>query len=110
MKEISTDEVAKLVGTSDEIEIIDVREAFEVELGTIPGAKNIPLGEISQRVQEFSKDKSYIIICRSGNRSGVASYFLHAQGIKAYNMVGGLLDWSGELEVKKERKQLHKDR
>lgn len=98
MKEMSTDEVAKLLGTSEEIEIIDVREAFEVQLGTLANVKHIPLGQITQRMNELSKDKKYIIICRSGSRSGVATNFLNAQGYNAYNMVGGLLDWQGDLE------------
>lgn len=98
MKEMSTDELAKLLASSENIEIIDVREAFEVQLGTIPGARHIPLGQIDQRMNELSKDKKYVIICRSGSRSGVATNFLNAHGYHAYNMVGGLIDWRGDLE------------
>lgn len=97
MKEITTNETAKMLN-DPEVSILDVREAFEVNMGTIPGAKHIPLGELTARFQELDKNKKHIIICRSGNRSGVATHFLNEQGYDAYNMIGGMIFWDGEIE------------
>lgn len=97
MKEVTTDETAKMLD-DPEVSILDVREAFEVSMGTIPGAKHIPLGELTARFQELDKSKKHIIICRSGNRSGVATHFLNEQGYDAYNMVGGMIFWDGDIE------------
>lgn len=97
MKEMTTDEVLELLEDPN-ISIIDVREDFEVNLGTIPGAKHIPLGELPTRFQELDKDKKQILICRSGNRSEVATHFLSEQGYDAYNMIGGMIYWDGEIE------------
>lgn len=68
--------------------LIDVRESMELDMdGTIDGAKNIPLGEISDRKDEIlSIEKPIVLFCRSGNRSGKALEFLLAEGLKnGYN-------------------------
>lgn len=97
MKEITTDEVKKRLNDPN-INIVDVREDFEVNLGMIPGAKHIPLGELPERFHELDQHKKHIIVCRSGGRSEVATHFLGEQGYEAYNLVGGMLDWDGEIE------------
>jgi|SRR5690625_5073719 len=97
MKELTTMEVEK-IWRVERVEIVDVREAFEVASGTIPGATHIPLGQIEACLDHFKRDKTYVIICRSGNRSGVATQFLEVHGIDAYNMIGGMIDWRGAVE------------
>lgn len=98
MKEISAKDVEKLLNEGKQLHIIDVREAEEVATGMIPGAVHIPLGLIEFRKDELDKSKEYIMVCRSGGRSGRATLFLESQGYKAVNMAGGMLDWEGETE------------
>ena len=70
----------------------DVRTPAEVAEGMAPGAINIPLQEIEQRLSEFPKDKDLLIYCRSGKRSMAASNFLIENGYdKVFNVVGGFL-------------------
>ena len=72
--------------------LIDVRTPAEVAEGMAPGAINIPLQEIEQRLAEFPKDKDLLIYCRSGKRSMAASNFLIENGYdKVFNVVGGFL-------------------
>ncbi len=72
--------------------LIDVRTPSEVAEGMAPGAINIPLQEIEQRLSEFPKDKDLLIYCRSGKRSMAASNFLIENGYeKVFNVVGGFL-------------------
>src|SRR5690625_3350556 len=97
MKELTTAEVEKM-RRDEQIEIIDVREAIEVALGTIPGSTQIPHGQIEARFDYFKRDKTYVIICCSGNRSGVVTKYLEACVIDAYNMIGGMIDWKGTME------------
>lgn len=96
--EISTREVDEQVKQGKTLNIIDVREDDEYASGRIPGAKHIPLGQIPARLHELDKDKEYIMVCRSGNRSGMASEWLTERGYRVKNMVGGMLDWSGSTE------------
>ena len=76
MKEITPVEVQELLESGEQLNLVDVREDDEVAEGIIPGAIHIPLGEVVERVGELDKSKSYIIICRSGGRSGRATEFL----------------------------------
>ena len=72
--------------------LIDVRTPAEVAEGMAPGAVNIPLQEIQQRLAEFPKDKDLLIYCRSGKRSMAASNFLIENGYeKVFNVEGGFL-------------------
>ncbi|MHA6259228.1 rhodanese-like domain-containing protein [Sporosarcina sp. CAU 1771] len=98
MKEITTSELQELLKSGQQLNLIDVREADEVAEGIIPSAIHIPLGEVEARVNELDKSKPYIIICRSGGRSGRATDFLTEEGYDATNMVGGMLEWEGATE------------
>ncbi|MGR3764452.1 rhodanese-like domain-containing protein [Rossellomorea sp. NS-SX7] len=97
MKELSTKEVQELL-LKEEPNIIDVREDDEVAAGKIPSAKHISLGSIEARMNELDKSKEYIMVCRSGGRSGQAVQFLESQGFNVINMTGGMMAWNGEIE------------
>jgi rhodanese-related sulfurtransferase len=98
MKQLPAKEVETLVNSEKELNIIDVREVNEVAAGKIPGAVNIPLGLIEFRMNELDKSKEYIMVCRSGGRSGQASQFLESYGFNVINMTGGMLSWEGKTE------------
>lgn len=98
MKRITAKEVETLLNEGKILNIIDVREVDEVRAGKIPGAVNIPLGLVEFRMHELDKSKEYIMVCRSGGRSGRASQFLESYGFKVINMDGGMLDWEGQVE------------
>ncbi len=98
MKSISTDELNNLLSAGKQLNIIDVREPGEVVQGKIPTAINMPLGLVEFRMHELDKSKEYIMVCRSGGRSGQATMFLESQGYNVINMNGGMLAWEGEVE------------
>ena len=98
MKEITPVEVQELLESGEQLNLVDVREDDEVAEGIIPGAIHIPLGEVAERVGELDKSKPYIIICRSGGRSGRATEFLEDAGYDVANMTGGMLEWDGKTE------------
>ncbi|MFJ7726264.1 rhodanese-like domain-containing protein [Neobacillus sp. NPDC097160] len=98
MRKILAKEVEKLVNEGKKLNIIDVREVDEVRAGKIPGALNIPLGLVEFRMHELDKSKDYLMVCRSGGRSGRAAQFLESYGFKVINMDGGMLDWKGKVE------------
>ena len=97
MKEITAKEVESFINKGKALNIIDVREVDEVTEGKIPGAVNIPLGHVESRMDELDKSKEYIMVCRSGGRSGRAAEFLQSQGYNVINMQGGMLAWKGEV-------------
>ncbi|WP_026583161.1 rhodanese-like domain-containing protein [Bacillus sp. J33] len=98
MREMTAEEVEALLNKGEQLNIIDVRETDEVAAGKIPGAVNIPLGLVEFRLHELDKAKEYIMVCRSGARSGRASQTLESHGYKVINMAGGMLSWEGKVE------------
>lgn len=80
--------------------VLDVREPVEYAFGHIPGAKNIPLGEIDQRLSELNPKQETWVICRSGSRSDMASRKLHEKGFTVKNVVPGMKEWQGPTEQK----------
>lgn len=78
--------------TFDNATYVDVRTPGEFEEKHYPGAVNIPLDQVSSRIDEFRQMKQPIVAyCRSGNRSGMAASILQQNGLpEVYN--GGGLD------------------
>ncbi|WP_080146014.1 rhodanese-like domain-containing protein [Marinilactibacillus piezotolerans] len=72
------------------VQVIDVREEDEFTEGHIEGAKNVPLSELENRLEEFGADQEYYVICRSGRRSANACERL-AQQANVTNVEGGML-------------------
>ena len=97
--EISVNELAnKLLNGAF---LIDVRELDEWLTERVPEVPLIPLGEITDRLKEFPKEREVFIICRSGARSATACQFLRSNDVNAINVAGGTLAWiaSGEAVV-----------
>lgn len=78
--------------------LIDVREPHEYKGGFIPGAKNIPLSQLSRRMGEIPKERDVFLYCRSGMRSKNAAKMLARNGYrKLAHLQGGIGAWSGKL-------------
>ncbi len=69
---------------------LDVRHASEYHHGHFPGAVNLPLHELRQRMDELDRDVHYICCCRTGHRSSAAAFLLVQQGFRASVLSGGL--------------------
>ncbi len=79
--------------------VVDVREPSEFAAGHIIDAINLPLTQIQKGNRDgLSKDKSYVIICQSGNRSIEASNFLSEDEFDVTNVSEGMSSWTGETE------------
>ncbi|PEJ59288.1 rhodanese [Bacillus sp. AFS002410] len=98
MKEMTAKDLELLLNEKSDLNLIDVREVDEVKTGKIPGTVNMPLGLIEFRMNELDKSKEYIMVCRSGGRSGRATELLESYGYKVINMAGGMLSWEGKVE------------
>jgi peroxiredoxin family protein/rhodanese-related sulfurtransferase/TusA-related sulfurtransferase len=81
--------VADVVNPAPHQKVLDVRTPAEVAAGTIPGAKNIPLDELRERLGELSKEKEYLVFCKVGQRGYLACRILTQNGFKCRNLTGG---------------------
>ncbi|AIQ64130.1 MULTISPECIES: rhodanese-like domain-containing protein [Paenibacillus] len=96
-KAVTPQEVAEQIQKGKSLNVLDVRELAEWVEGHVEGAKHIPLGQLIERHKELDRGQEFIIMCRSGNRSGLACELLYEKGYKVVNMTGGLTVWNSVL-------------
>ncbi len=77
--EIGVDELENLLRHGS-VRVLDVREDWEFGRGHVPGAVSVPLGRLASRAEELPRDKPWVVICQSGNRSLAATEFLLSRG------------------------------
>lgn len=100
VKSISTDEAdEKMKELSEgEFTLLDVRQPSEYEQGHLPGAKLIPLPQLSDSVDQVDKNKPVFVYCAVGGRSRVAAHMLAGHDFPAvYNVKGGIKAWEGPV-------------
>ncbi|PKL75963.1 MAG: rhodanese, partial [Candidatus Melainabacteria bacterium HGW-Melainabacteria-1] len=74
IKQAGRDEIYKIYTEQPADTVwIDVRQPEEWAEGTIPGIQRIMLAELPERLGELDKQKTYVMVCRSGGRSGRAT-------------------------------------
>lgn len=79
----------KLVNSSTNLIILDVRTREEYLSGNIPNSINIDVlsQDFKSKIDMLDKNKEYLIYCRSGNRSSIASSIMSTNGfINIYNL------------------------
>mgnify|MGYP001025515562 CR=1 FL=1 len=89
-------EFSNLVKNENHV-VIDVRTPQEKADGDIPGSQLINLFDPSfaQNIDALDRDKTYIVFCRSGNRSKSACSLMAKKGFeKLYNLKGGIFGWN----------------
>ncbi len=72
--------------------LLDVRSAKEFAEGSIPGAINIPIDDLRERISEIPKEH-VVVLCQVGQRGHTATVLLREQGVDATNLDGGYLTW-----------------
>lgn len=94
-QEMDVDELYKIYQQKpDNYVLIDVRQPEEWAQGTIPNVERIALADLPEQLGTMDKSKIYIMICRSGARSGRACEHMLAEGFQEpVNFSGGMLDW-----------------
>jgi rhodanese-related sulfurtransferase len=94
VEEIEPKEAVQEVQSGESV-FVDVREPYELdEVRYGVDHMHIPLGDIQVRIDEFPKDKTIIVGCRSGKRSMNACMFLKMNGLEnVRNLEGGIMNW-----------------
>ncbi len=83
----------------DRIRLIDVREPHELEISSLPGAENIPLGELAARLSELDSAQEIVLFCKAGTRSARALELLVSAGFRRVkNLKGGINAWAEEID------------
>lgn len=99
MQEITPEEYQKRVENKEELQVIDIREKFEVEYCGIDG-QHIPMAEIMDNLDKIRRDVPVIFHCQSGNRSKAVIYMLEKKHgfTNLYNLMGGLKGYASDVD------------
>ncbi len=102
-EEVAPEDVAAWLAADDASApvVIDCREADELEICRIDGARWIPLGQIPAAIDDLRREsaRGIVISCHHGVRSLRAARYLRQQGIeRAFSMEGGIDAWSSRID------------
>lgn len=90
---IGTLEATRLLN-SREVQVVDCRTAAEFSAGSLSGARNLPVTDISRHAEELRKDLPVLLVCEHGRRSSIASVKLRTAGVKeVFILDGGMEAW-----------------
>ena len=87
----------KKIPLNQNILLIDVRTNHEFQHFHLPGSKNIELQNLAKKLPALIKEargKKVLFVCKTGNRSGMATHMAQTKKINAMNLIGGVTRWS----------------
>lgn len=91
---VTTEQLSELVRLTPNLQILDVRNPGETAAGTIPGARTIPLSQLSHSIGGLDRDAPVVVNCAGGNRSVIATSLLrHAGFSDVSDLIGGYGAW-----------------
>lgn len=93
VKSVNVNDIDNLLG---KINLIDIREGYEVAAGALKGSKNIVMDKLLNNPEKYlSKEDEYYIMCQSGMRSSRTCSMLSKDGYKVINVGGGMGSYVG---------------
>jgi glyoxylase-like metal-dependent hydrolase (beta-lactamase superfamily II) len=94
VRTISADELLALLDAGAPVCVLDVREPDEFSSWSIPGARNVPLGQLATRFGELPRDCALVSVCAVGARAATAAELLRHEGLDVEVLDGGMEAWS----------------
>ena len=92
---LTTNALGERIADVPELQIVDVRNPGEVAAGMIPGAVNIPVGQLPDRLDELDTHRPTVVYCAGGYRSSVAASLLRRHGFDdVSDVLGGYNAWA----------------
>jgi NADPH-dependent 2,4-dienoyl-CoA reductase/sulfur reductase-like enzyme/rhodanese-related sulfurtransferase len=93
---LSVAELRERLGRGEALELLDVRTAKEFERDHMDGARNIPLDELRERLEELNRDRPTVVTCQIGLRAHIAARILRQSGFAhVWNLTGGMTSYAG---------------
>jgi len=90
--EVGPERAAELIG-EDRVQLVDVREPYEVEAGHLAGARHVELERLASEADTIDRAAPVLFYCRLGSRSAMAAHAFRRAGYQAYSLTGGITAW-----------------
>ena len=84
------------IDSTENAKVIDVRTPSECANGTLPNAIQIDIMNqeaFKNAIAQLDKSDIFFVYCQSGGRSAQACQYMEGQGLKTYNLAGGMMNW-----------------
>ncbi len=91
--------VDDMLSPRDDQFLLDVRTPGETEAGTIPGAVNIPVDDLRERLGELPQGKQLLVFCQVGLRGYLACRILSQNGFECRNLTGGYKTYRATVDT-----------
>lgn len=97
--DIDAPALRELLDSGQPVQLIDVREPAEVEIGSIPGAQTLPMSSATpDDLEKFDRDVPIVVYCHHGGRSERMLAALRAAGFEGTHLAGGIDGWSRTVD------------
>jgi molybdopterin/thiamine biosynthesis adenylyltransferase/rhodanese-related sulfurtransferase/molybdopterin converting factor small subunit len=102
--ELTVEDLAGKIERGEEFVLLDVREPHEVEIASLPGARNVPLRELPEQLGSLDPARDLIVLCKVGGRSARAVALLRGAGFRrVWNVSGGIDRWAERIDPRMPR-------
>jgi hydroxyacylglutathione hydrolase len=97
---VPASDLAGWIDDEPDLQVVDVRNPTETKVGgTLPGARNVPLPQLLDRLDELDRSRPTIVYCAGGYRSSVAASLLRAEGFDLVaDLLGGYGAWTASAD------------
>jgi rhodanese-related sulfurtransferase len=100
IREVSVEELKAARDRGEKPLLLDVREAWELQLAQIPDVLHVPMNQLPARLGELDPAAPIIVMCHAGGRSLRVAHFLSSQGFtNVANLTGGIQAWSESVDA-----------
>lgn len=99
IEDLTPAEVADRLRSDSPPVLVDVREDWERNLASVPGAVPMPMAQVPARLAELPADRDIVLLCHHGTRSLSVAQWLRTQGFdRVANVNGGIDAWSAAVD------------
>lgn len=102
MNNIEVTELKKMLDSNIEIQLIDIREEYELETEGKLNSTHIPMGTIMKNLHKLKSDIPVIFYCRVGRRTKNVLNYFEMKGINKknyFNLLGGITAWKENFNI-----------
>ena len=96
--DIEPSELATRMKENGGVDLVDVREPWEWDIGKIGSPRLVPMNDLPGALATLDSKRELVLYCHHGVRSGMAAEWLRSQGFRARNLAGGIDRWSREVD------------